>query len=102
MNFYEIDTQMQISATFMNIALNIPADPVTITLFLLDPLGNETSVVYPGPSTPIQRTGVGLYSYLFIPNSVGTWTYKWQGVGNVFATSRDTKFTVRASNLITS
>ena len=100
MNFYEIDTQLQINATFMNVGLNVPADPTTVTLFLLDPLGNETSVGYnPGP---ISRTGVGLYNYLFTPSTVGTWTYKWQGTGNVIATSRDTKFTVRASNLITS
>lgn len=98
MDDYEIDTQIETTVTFLNVGLNVPADPTAVTLFILDPLGNETSVAYnPGPIT---RSGIGVYGYVFVPSSPGVWTYKWQGVGAVIATSRDRRFFVRASSLI--
>lgn len=96
-NIYEIDTQIQLTGTFMNVALNAVADPSSVTLYILDPSGNETQQTYPGT---ISRASVGVYNYIFVPSGPGEWKYKWQGVGDVIATSRDTKFFVRASDLI--
>jgi hypothetical protein len=101
MNRYEIDTQVQVNVTFLAVSINVPpvpADPSGVALFISDPDGNETQVGYdPGP---VQRTGIGLYFYTFVPSGPGEWTYKWQGTGNVIATSRDTRFFVKASSLI--
>jgi hypothetical protein len=98
MNEYQIDTLIQLNVTFYNVALNVPADPQNVALFIEDPFGNVTSV---GPTT-ITRTGVGTYFYDFLPSGPGVWTYKWQGSGttSVVATSRDTRFLVKGSELV--
>lgn len=99
MNKYEIDTQIEVVGTFLNVSPNVPsvpADPTAVTLYVLDPSGNETQHTYPGD---VVRNGIGLYSFTFVPSGPGIWTYKWQGAGQVIATSRDTLFFVRASNL---
>lgn len=95
-NVYQVDTLLQLSATFYNVALNQPADPTTVALFIEDPDGVTTEVA----SNLIVRNGVGEYYYRFLPPSPGKWTYKWQGTGNVVATTPDTIFFVRASELI--
>ena len=98
MHEYEIDTQLQLNGYFFNVALNVPADPTTVSLFVEDPTGDVTQIA----SDLIFRTGVGVYGSIFLPTGPGLWKYKWQGVGNVQATSPDTRFLVKASTLITS
>jgi hypothetical protein len=99
MNEYQVDTQIQLNGTFYNVGLNVLADPSTISLFIEDPSVNVTE--YTLGVNPIVKTGVGTYFMLFVPPSPGEWTYQWQGTGNVIATSRPTRFFVRASALIT-
>jgi hypothetical protein len=96
MNCYQVDTTIQLNVTFYNTALNQPADPAVVSLFVEDPSGDVTQV----PANQISRTGVGTYISEFLPSSPGCWTYKWQGTGNVMATSRDTRFFVQASDLV--
>ncbi len=96
MNVYQVDTLIQLNVVFYNTALNQPADPQSVSLFVEDPDGN---VVEQDPSQ-IVRTDVGAYYLNFLPPSPGQWTYKWQGKGNVVATSRDTCFMVAASELV--
>lgn len=97
MNIYQVDTIIRLNVQFYNTALNQPADPSTVALFVEDPSGNVTQV----PSGDIVRTGVGAYYSDYQPASPGEWTYKWQGSGtSVVATSRDTCFFVQASALI--
>ncbi len=96
MNVYQVDTLIQLNVVFYNTALNLPADPVAVALFVEDPAGAVTEQ----DPAQIVRTGTGAYYLNFLPPSPGRWTYKWQGVGNVVATSRDTCFEVRASYLV--
>jgi hypothetical protein len=99
-NVYQVDTLIQLSVTFYNTALNLPADPFAVSLFVQDPSGNVTQIA----SSSIVRTGVGAYYSNFMPTGPGPWTYKWRGNGptSVQATSPDTSFFVKASELITS
>jgi hypothetical protein len=97
-NVYDVDTAIQVNVTFLNVALNQPADPSAVTLYVEDPSGTITTQGWPSGS--IVRTGVGLFNFIFVPSGPGCWKYKWQGVGAVIATSRDTQFFVRASDLI--
>lgn len=96
MNTYQIETLLQMNVVFYNVALNQPADPVTVALFVEDPSGVETQIL----SNEIVRTGVGSYYANFLPTGPGCWTYKWQGTGNVIATSKDMRFMVQASDLV--
>ena len=97
MNVYQIETTIRLSVAFYNTALNLPADPSMVSLFVEDPDGVVTQI----PSGDIVRSGVGAYYSDFLPTSAGQWTYKWQGSGtSVVATSRDTKFFVQLSALV--
>jgi hypothetical protein len=99
-NVYQVDTLVQLSVTFYNTALNLPADPSAVSLFVQDPNGVVTQIA----SNLIVRTGVGAYYSNFMPTGPGEWTYKWRGSGptSVQATSPDVTFFVKASELITS
>jgi hypothetical protein len=96
MNVYQVDTLIQLGVTFYNTALNVPADPLTVALFVEDPTGVVTEIA----TNLLVRTGVGAYYSNFMPTMPGEWVYKWQVTGNVEATSRDTRFYVKASDLI--
>lgn len=96
MNVYQVDTLIQLNVVFYNTALNVPADPTAVSLFVEDPAGTVTQVA----SNQIVRTGVGAYYSDFLPTGPGRWAYKWQGTGNVIATSRDTSFLIKGSELV--
>jgi hypothetical protein len=96
MNEYQVDTQIQLNGYFFNVLLNVPADPTTVSLFVEDPTGNVTEIA----SDLIFRVSTGVYYSLVLPSGPGVWKYKWQGVGNVQATSPDTCFLVKASSLV--
>lgn len=93
---YQVDTLLQLSVVFYNVALNAPADPTSVALFVEDPTGAVTEI----DALLIVRTGTGAYYSNFLPPSPGWWTYKWQGTGNVVATSKDKRFLVQASELV--
>ena len=96
MNVYQVDTTIQLNVVFYNTALNVPADPTSVALFIESPAGIVSQI----PSTLISRSGTGAYFSEFLPTSPGLWIYKWQGTGNVMASSRDTRFLVKGSELI--
>jgi hypothetical protein len=97
MNIYQIDTLLQLNVTFYDVALNLPADPSSVALFVEDPNGVVTEIA----SNLIVRTGIGTYYSDFLPPMPGRWTYKWQGSGSsVIATSPDTHFFVKGSALV--
>jgi hypothetical protein len=95
-NIYQVDTLVRLNVTFYDVALNLPADPTAVALFVEAPDGTVTQV----DPLQIARTGVGAYYSNFLPPSPGEWTYKWQGTGNVIATSKDRTFLVQASELV--
>ena len=96
MNIYQIDTLIQLNVVFYDVAQNLPADPTAVSLFVEDPDGNVTQI----PANAISRTGTGAYNSMFLPTGPGEWAYKWQGTGNVMATSRDKRFFVQVSELV--
>lgn len=62
--------------------LGTPKDPTTITYRVRDPLGVETSFVYPAT---IVKLSTGVY-YLIVTFTVnGTWTIRAEGAGAVIA-----------------
>lgn len=93
---YEIDTAVQLSGLFENVALGVSADPTTVTLYLQNPAGAIQILSVP----PVVRNDVGSYSYTFTPSASGTWTFKWRGVGSIVATTPDTTFVVNPSFVI--
>lgn len=97
MGTYEIATTVELIGTFANAETGQSADPTTITLYLRDPDGNVTTF---STLPPLVKNSIGNYSYFVTPMISGKWTYKWQGVGTVIATSPDTFFIVNPSALI--
>lgn len=56
-----------------------PTDPTLLTLTLESPDGSTQDIVY--PATEIQREGPGAYRADIVPDSEGTWNYRWHGTG---------------------
>ena len=97
-NRYQQQTLIQLSVIFYNVALNLPADPSTVSLWVEDPTGVVTQI----SGSDIVRTGTGTYYSNFMPTGPGLWKYKWQGSGlSVQATSPDTEFFVVGSDFLT-
>jgi hypothetical protein len=93
---YEIDTTIELQGVFRNELNSVYADPSTITLYILDPTGIETTQLWPGGN--IVRDSLGHFHFILTPAVAGDWKYKWQGFGTAAATSPDTTFTVIASS----
>lgn len=93
MNIYEVDTAVQLSVAFTNSA-GSPADPTTVNLFLYDPCGVVTEHT---STSGVVHDGTGAYHYVFLPPSVGVYSYKWQGQGAIEVTSPDIYLQVRQS-----
>lgn len=93
MNTYDVDTAIQLSVAFANVA-GTAVDPTTVNIFLYDPCGviSEHTTV-----SGVVHDGTGAYHYVFLPPIVGIYAYKWQGTGAVEVTSPDTYFQVRQS-----
>jgi hypothetical protein len=95
---YEIDTTIELQGVFTNALQGVYADPTSITLYILDPQGSETTQIWPGSN--IIRDSLGHFHFIMTPTLAGIWTYKWQGLGPASATSPDTKFTVFGTSLV--
>lgn len=95
---YEIDTSIQLEGVFINALSNVYVDPTEVFLYLKDPAGALT--IYNSISGIVVRTEAGHYTFTFVPNESGTFTYKWQGTGIAPASSPDTTFVVNPSILI--
>lgn len=96
MNSYEIDTQIQLTGTFLAVADGAPVTPTDVELYIRDPNFNETTVNsgFGNPST-------GVYTYLTTVSIGGIWVYKWRSPdGAVVAAGPDTVFLVNASALV--
>ena len=98
MSQYEIDTSIELQCVFTNSLTGVYADPTTITLYIIDPTGFQTTQAWPGG--PIIRDSLGHFHTIITPSISGNWTYKWRGTGTATASSPDTIFTVNASALI--
>lgn len=92
MNKYQLDTVIQLTGTFYNVALNQLADPTMVVVIIEDPQGNVTV-----NDSGVGHPSLGVYTFDFVPSGPGIWLYKWQGTGLVIATSKDTRFVVQKS-----
>lgn len=95
MNTYDIETLVTVQSAFAT-GVGAAIDPSTVTLYIRDPSGAEQTVAM----GDLTHVGTGVFSYSLQAGLSGTWSYKWQGSGNVEVTSPDTSFFVRASRLI--
>lgn len=96
MNTYELDTLVQLASAFTAADGVTPIDPATVTLYIRDPTGAETTVAMGS----LTHAGTGIWTYQQACSISGVWLYKFQGAGNVQVTSPDTPFFVEASRLI--
>lgn len=98
-NSYPIDDVITLSNTFTRIDTGALIDPPSVTLYVLDPSGNETSYTLSGGQ--VIRDSAGQYHMDLTASISGRWWYKWQGSGaGVNSTSPDTSFFVQPSLLI--
>jgi hypothetical protein len=95
MNVYEIDTLVKVASAFTQLG-GAAVDPTTVTLYVRDPTGAESTT----PMGSLSHDGVGVFSCGINANISGVWTYKFQAAGNVETTSPDTRFLVQSSRLI--
>ena len=92
-----IDTDVQLQVTFSTVATGEPIDPPTVTLYVEEPDGTQTTSVYP---TLIVRVSTGIYTAVVTGDQSGPWNWKWQGSGGVNVTTVDGQFLVNPSIFI--
>ena len=97
-NFYEPLTEVRLTGDFFIDCTDIPADPTEVVVYVISPLGVQTSYSY--AAGDVVRDGVGKYHYDLLTSDAGTWLYKWQGLGAIVVMSRDVKLVVRKSSFI--
>lgn len=78
MDSYPLGNEMTISVTFADATTKVPTNPTNVACLVLDPCGNETSVVPTNPTT-------GVFQALYTPLVAGIWHYRWVGTGIVTA-----------------
>jgi|SRR5580704_10205922 hypothetical protein len=81
MNSYPTNISIQLTAAFTDDITGVLTDPVKVTLRVMDPTG--ASVLY-GP-TSVNHPSVGNFNFRIIPTIPGTWRWRWEGTGSVFA-----------------
>ena len=99
-NFYELNTEVRLTGDFFIECTDISADPTEIVLYVLSPLGVQTSYSY--ADGDVVRDGVGKYHFDLLTSASGTWLYKWQGLGAIVVMSRDVKLVVRPTEFVLS
>jgi hypothetical protein len=95
-NTYAINTRIRLSVTFLDATTGNPIDPTSVYLFILP---GGLGAVQQRITAGIARDDTGKYHYDITPNVVGSWVYKWQGVGAAIATSLDTRFNVEVTQI---
>lgn len=98
MDVFQIDTTLQLTGDFVRSLDGALEDPTDVIVFIAAPGGPFNTFTFSG--NQVTKLAVGQYSYVFTPSISGTWTYKWQGVGTVTATSPDKTFLVQPSAAI--
>lgn len=91
MSNYAYGQTARLEATFRDEDDNV-ADPTTVTLWVENPSGTETSYTYAGATVSKESTGV--YYKNFRWDAEGTWRYRWIGTGAVQQETPDVTVTV--------
>ncbi len=76
-----------------------PADPDTLSLVIDDPAGNLTTLAWPLAPAPevIDHPATGSFQYVFTPDQVGIWRYRWSATGAVTPVVADGSFEVESA-----
>lgn len=93
-NEYDRGDRVRLSAAFTD-ADGAPADPTTITLYVLDPTRTVTPYVYPA-AVEMVRDALGAYHADLTLSLEGPWYYRWTGTGAIVAAAEG-RFHVRQS-----
>lgn len=86
---FEINSTVRADCTFRNIDGDL-TDPTTVTVIVISPTGERTNPSASNPST-------GLYHASFTPTKAGEWVVRFEGTGDLVASSPDTRFIVNPS-----
>ena len=78
---YHKGDRVRLRAIFVNDS-GADTDPTTITLRLEKPDGVQTSHVF-GTDVDVVKLSTGRYKYEFVTTQEGTYTYRWEGTGDV-------------------
>lgn len=98
MKTFQIKTTLETTGFFIDSLTGQLTDPSDVILFLTPPGQPQQQLTFSG--LQITRNGIGSYSYTFTPTASGVWTFDWQGIGAVVATSGDIQFGIAASTQI--
>lgn len=94
MNIYDIGDQVRLSVAFSDDE-GAAVDPTVVTLTYAGPGGSEIELTYDGENA-LTRDGPGSYYVDIVPQTAGTWRYRWAGSGAVTAATEG-QFEVRRS-----
>ncbi len=93
-NIYDVGDKVRSTIAFTK-GVSTSADPTTVTYKIMDPLGKSETYVY-GVDAEIIRLVAGKYYTLIDADEEGTWTHRWEGIGDVVAAA-ERKFVVQDS-----
>lgn len=75
----DVGDRVTFTATFTTAAA-VAVDPTTVTLKVLDPSGNTTTV-----TSGFTNDSTGVYSYEVDIDEAGVWRWRWAGTGDAVA-----------------
>lgn len=87
MNTYDVGDQVKCSVAFTDANGNA-ADPTTVLFKYKRNHGGTTTLTY-GEDDAVEKDGTGSYYVLLTVSAEGTWTYRWEGTGDVVAAAED-------------
>lgn len=93
MNTYALGTRVRTTATFTDL-VGSPVDPDTVRVYVKAPDGVESSYTI---ADGVQHPQTGTYSYAFLLDQRGIWTYRWEGVGGADVATMDIRILTKSS-----
>lgn len=94
MNTYALGQEVRVYGSFRNSSGNL-ANPSIVHLKLKTSSGHEYTYTF-GAEPALTNDSPGVFSYRFVPNRAGKWSYRWVGSGTI-RTAEETFFTVTKS-----
>lgn len=91
MNSYDFGNAIVMSSAFTD-SNNVPTDPTTVTLRIMDPSGVESIFTTP----QLTHVGTGVFSLTFPCLKAGVWYYRFEGTGACVAT-QDNQFVITST-----
>lgn len=86
---YDRGDLVRLQATFS--ISGVPTDPTSVTLYIRQPSGVLTTLVY-GVDAGIIKVSTGVYRYDYDASAMGAVTYRWAGTGAAQAAEQGSLF----------